>query len=88
MEEKLEKKLRGGVGDGFAEIPDEALVDASGGQTTPKPPGYAIECGRPIWRCASCGNKVYDKWNRPEKCNSCGSTSFVADPNTDRGARL
>ena len=36
MEEKLNKN-QGGVGGGFAEIPDEALLDASGGQKIWKP---------------------------------------------------
>ena len=80
MEEKLEKKLRG-VGDGFAEIPDEALVDASGGQTIWRPPMYDGHTARPLWKCCWCGHIIgYLSSGSglvppPYRC-SCGSTYY------------
>ena len=76
MEEKLNKN-QGEVGGGFAEIPDEALLDASGGSTTPKPYPYGIFTSSPYWRCNSCGNIMKGNFDHalwsPGSCDRCGS---------------
>ncbi len=81
MEEKLNKN-QGEVGGGFAEIPDEALLDASGGGTTYKPYPESVYTAAPLWKCCRCG-RIVSGLEPPDKC-CCGSTCFEYYGVTDK----